>query len=183
MNISIAGKILRDKADNTRRNYESFVISVVETTKFAKHEQHIHISNYAANGRSAAHKMTAREYDSSAEALKASSELIKRKLDRDRVEIDSFAESFSDSAGLIGFITKKGLKLTIAQIATIKNSVSSFVARVASSEAEFDASNKEEHFMASIEKQLDEDALLAMEERSGFGKSTKEANSSKWGLF
>lgn len=180
--ISITGKILRDKTDNLRRNYESFVISVVEKTKYSECSRHIHISNYAANARSSAHKMTVQEYTTSEKALSASADLIKRKLARDRVEIDSFAKSFTSVSELMDFIYDKKLRLTVVQLATIKNDIVSFIETSKEKDDLIDAKSKAEHFEASIERQLSEDELLAAEERSGFGKSTKLANS-KWGSF
>ena len=181
-NVTITGKVLRDKDDNARRNYESFVISTYITSRFAKHERHMHISNYAANAKSSAHRMLTKRYDTSAEALEASSDLIKKKLARNRVEISEFSKSFTDASELVDFMQKTGLKVTVSQLATIKNDFNSFLAYAEAKDEEIGATSREDYFIGSIERQLSGEEIIELEEKSGFGRNTK-MNNSNWGSF
>lgn len=181
MKISIAGKVMRDKDDAIRRNFESFVISVFKETRFKTHETHLHIINYAANAKSAAHRMLTDEYATSAEAMKASADKVAAKLAKNRVESTKFADTFTDVNKLTEFMQSLGLKITIANLKTIENHINAFAMRVADEE-EMEAESREEHFVATIEKQLSSDELTALEEASGFGKETKAMNPN-WGMF
>lgn len=181
--VTITGKILRDRTDDARRNYESFVISTYVSSSVGKdHERHVHVSNYAANAKSSAHRMLTKSYSSASEALNASTDIIKKKLARDRIEVDTFSKSFTDASELVDYMQKKGLKLTVAQLATIKNDFNAFLATSEAKDSAMSEVAEEDRFAASIERQLSGEEMSELEERVGFGQNTK-ANNSGWGLF
>lgn len=186
MKISIAGKILRDKDDARRRNFETFVVSVFVETKFKTEETHLHVTNYAVKATSSMHRLITKEYKTSAEALAAHANKAKDKLARNRVETKSFAQTVNSVKELTDFMTDTGLRLTVANIKTFENHLNSFeletTAKHAAIAAEAETETEEDFFASKIARELSDEDLSALEERVGFGRTTK-ANNPNWGMF
>lgn len=181
MRIDIAGKILRDKDDIQRRNYESFVISAYEEFEHERFEYHIQINNYAVNAKSPAHKMQTNKFKDLESANLYCSEKIKEKLARNRVVKDAFAKTV-DFSSLNKFLVT-GFKISMERAQTIKNDIQSAydAAKKKADTLAALAARKEEYFEEKIKSELKGRSVEEVDAASSFGKNAKD--NPLWGLF
>lgn len=183
MRIDIVGKILRDKEDVNRRNYESFVISMYHKFEHSEFSRHVLVNNYMISARGVKHKTIVEWFDDAEDARDACAKKCKEKLARDRVEYKkvhdihefemdvSFVDSFTA-------VLVNNFRLTIGQAKAIAIEIATKFATEKMKEDAITskATTREEYFEEKIRQELTEPII-----EKSFGKNAKD--NPLWGLF
>jgi hypothetical protein len=197
--ITVAGKILRDKDDETKRNY--VVLHIRAIGDGGEHVKSYSLVNYAPNGGTLKHLLLIKAHDSEEECKKLCENHTVSKMARDRIVFREINCEFDDAVVFCNFISSIEVKVEIKKAksfaAGIKSRLESYAEskRLRAAFVEEDEDEDEDELGARVEVPLDdededgegmvhvdESELLERERTSGLGKETSATNTG-WGLF
>lgn len=196
--IDVFGEILRDKTNESKRNYVNLQVVIKDGERFV---MAYHLTNYAPNAATLLHRLTIKSYTSHSECDRAYTEKRMAKLGKDRIVFKSIAkqyegteESMKEMSDLLSDIHCK------VEIKKARAFCKGILARIEASKPKPEPKpepevylhpddDDEDYFDDPSPDQSDgshssvtEDDLVEKERASSLGKSTSAKNAG-WGLF
>lgn len=166
LEIAVIGQLMADASRPNKRHYANLVVTV------KSHDTLLgcwHITNYQINSKSLTRRCTIKRHDTFAEAERALKVKHRTKLARDRVEAESWLESFVSLTVLERWLASPG---PLLKIGDAKKLCRDIVHRRTELDVPFETRVADELAVIDTER----------EKAAGVGLETAKTNK-KWGLF
>lgn len=192
--ITVVGKILRDKDNETKRNY--VVLHVRAIGDEGEHIKSYSLINYAPNGGTLKHLLLVKGHDSERECEKVCHEHTVSKMARDRAVFREINCEFDDAVAFCNFISSIEIKVEIKKAKSFSAGIKARLERYKldreredeyeeeedDDEPSYVVDDRDDDVAEDAAPLVDESEMLEREKASGLGKETSATNS-RWGLF